>query len=150
MNRRPLRNPTRVIPDSRASCTARLEGADTEAIAGMPAATAFCTISNPPLPLTIKMHSPSGSSVLEECPADYLVHGVVPADVFPQHQQVSRCAEKSRSMQTARPSEDLLLVSQKVWKMAEQISRESEPAIRRRQAAPADGVYGRFSADAAA
>src|SRR5580700_9214950 len=51
--RLPRREPTGVSPSSRASFTARLLGAETDATMGIPAASAFCTISNPPRPLTI-------------------------------------------------------------------------------------------------
>src|SRR5579859_608856 len=60
-NRRPRRNPINVRPSSRANCTARLEGADTEASIGIPAEIAFCTISNPPRPLTSITCSESGT-----------------------------------------------------------------------------------------
>src|SRR6202050_3594825 len=50
-NRRPRKNPTSVRRSSRASCTARPEGADTDATTGKPATMAFCTISKPPRPL---------------------------------------------------------------------------------------------------
>src|SRR5713226_7081306 len=61
MNRFPRRKPTSVSRSSRASCTARLDGAETEATTGMPATHAFWMISKPPRPLTIRTFSESGS-----------------------------------------------------------------------------------------
>src|SRR5713101_510875 len=61
MNRFPRRNPTSVSRSSRASCTARLDGAETDATTGMPATHAFWMISKPPRPLTIRTFSESGS-----------------------------------------------------------------------------------------
>src|SRR5438094_180002 len=45
LKRSPRRNPTSVWRNSRASATARLDGAPTAASTGMPAAIDFCTIS---------------------------------------------------------------------------------------------------------
>ena len=52
---RPCRkNPTSVMFDERASSTARLEGAETAMTIGIPAISAFCTISKEVRPLTIR------------------------------------------------------------------------------------------------
>ena len=59
-NRRSRRKPINVSPPSRAICTARLDGADTDARIGRPATSAFCTISNPPRPLTRRIRSDHG------------------------------------------------------------------------------------------
>src|ERR1035438_1358764 len=52
LNRSFLRKPISVMPDRPAVATARLEGAPTAAITGMPAISAFCTSSKLARPLT--------------------------------------------------------------------------------------------------
>src|SRR5690242_1074704 len=61
LQRRPRRNPTSVTPKSSATATASDDGADTDATTGIPAATAFCTISYPHRPLTMSTVPDSGS-----------------------------------------------------------------------------------------
>lgn len=58
---RPRTNPSRVNPDSAASPTAKLDGADTAAGTGTPAMTAFWTSSNEALPDTMRAVCRSGS-----------------------------------------------------------------------------------------
>src|SRR5215210_1182724 len=61
LNRPPRRNPTSVMPNSLATSTARLLGAETAQTTGTPAVRHFCRISNELRPLTITTFSESGS-----------------------------------------------------------------------------------------
>src|SRR5207237_9981946 len=57
LNRPSRANPISVIPVSLASSTASDEGAPTATTHAIPATAAFCTISNPPRPLTTRITS---------------------------------------------------------------------------------------------
>src|SRR5437667_326083 len=54
LNRSPRAKPTRVMPNSSAMATARLDGAPTAITKGMPATAAFCRISKLLRPLTAR------------------------------------------------------------------------------------------------
>ena len=85
---------------------ARLDGADTAATSGMPASTAFWTISNDVRPLTNSSVPRSGSASRSSIAADDLVHGVVAADVLGTLEQRAVEVEEPGRVQAARLVED--------------------------------------------
>ncbi len=115
----------------------------------MPAEIDFCTISNPPRPLTSKHVSAEGQAALQERPSDYLVHGVVPADVFPQDQQLSFGVEKCRGVQAACAAKDGLRGAQFFGQLAKDFGIELRCGFGAAQAATAELVDGGLSAHAA-
>ena len=56
--------------------------------------------------------SAEGQAAFQERPPDYLVHGVVPADIFAQYQQFSAGVKKRRGVQAASPAKDGLRCAQ--------------------------------------
>src|SRR5439155_1189590 len=77
LNRSPRAKPTRVMPNSSAMATARLDGAPTAITKGMPATAAFCRLSKLLRPLTASTEPASAvRPVLHVGPEDG-VHAVV-------------------------------------------------------------------------
>ena len=102
------------MPCSRASSTARLDGAPTAASTGMPATAAFCTSSKLARPLTSRMPSRRGVRPARNGRADELVQGVVPADVLAEVEQPAVGVEQRRGVQAAGAVEGPLRGAQRL------------------------------------
>src|SRR5215208_7792802 len=94
----PRTKPTNVRPAWWARSTASELGAETAASSGIPANTAFCVSSKEARPETTKIEFASGA-LLADGPADDLVHGVVPTDVFPHTDQCTVGGQQPGSVQ---------------------------------------------------
>ena len=81
--------------------TARLEGAETEARIGIPAASAFCAISNPPRPLVNRSVPIQWQTPFKKRPSNDLVDRVVPPNVLTD--DPSGCRSPSKSAAACRP-----------------------------------------------
>ena len=90
--------------------TASVEGAETAATIGIPAASAFCTISNEARPLTRRRCRSKRKRSVEERSANHLVHGVVASDVFARNFQFAVRVENSGGMNSAGAREIALRV----------------------------------------
>ena len=108
------RKPTSVMPKRRAASTARLEGAETAQITGMPAIAAFCTISKLALPDTSSTRAGERQIACQEPLADDLVDRVVPADVLAQREQLAVARKQRRAVQPTGAFEHLLGSPQRV------------------------------------
>ncbi len=123
-----------VSPDDAASSTASDEGAETAARIGMPAITAFCTSSKLARPDTCSTDAAQRQPVVQHRPADDLVDGVVPADVFAQHEQFAgRRVEERGGVQSAGLVEDRLLRAQRVGEADEGRGIHRHVVARRRR-----------------
>ena len=100
------------MPTLRAISTARLDGAPTAAITGMPAIAAFCTSSKLARPLTTRTLSVGGQAPVEQQRPHQLVDGVVAPHVLVNDAQSSAGREQPRGVQSARLVECLLHRSQ--------------------------------------
>ena len=80
---------------------ARLDGADTAATIGMPAKTAFWTISNEVRPLTHSSVIGQRQRVAHQHPPDDLVDGVVSADIFGDVDERAVAGEQAGRVQAA-------------------------------------------------
>ena len=132
MNLRPRKNPANVRFISLASCTARLDGADTEASSGAPATSTFCTISNPPRPLTSTACPASGIRPCIKAHPITLSTALCLANIFAQHQQFPFRVEQRSGMQPARAAENLLCSAQLFRQLAQHLwieSAKQDPAV---------------------
>ena len=106
------------MPLASASSTARLEGALTAASTGMPARAAFWTSSKEARPETWRTVPAQRQQPFAQGPAHHLVHGVVPAHVLAQAQQLSAAVvvnpEEPGSVHTAGVVEDRLCLAEPV------------------------------------
>jgi hypothetical protein len=114
----------------------------------MPATIVFCTISNPPRPLstdqqhvTIERQAPA-----EKRPTDDLVHGIVSANVFTQDEQFAGRGEKRRRMQSAGSAKDCLRIAQLRRQLAEHFGIEQCGSLGTAQPSPPKLSDRRFSA----
>ena len=97
---------------SRANSTARLEGADTAATIGIPAASAFCMISNDARPLTRRRCRLQWQQPVEKRASDCLIDCVVAPDILARNFQFAVHAENSGGMNSACAREIALRVAQ--------------------------------------
>ena len=85
-----------------------------------------------------KQHmSAEGQAALQERPSDDLVHGVVPANVFTQDQQLSFGVEKRRGVQAAGAAKDGLGGAQFFGQLAQDFGIELRHGFGAAQAAAA-------------
>ncbi len=131
---RPSRTkPQRVIPRSRASSTASVEGAPTATRIGVPATAAFCTSSKERRPLTQTSLSASGSRPSRKRPADDLVEGVVAADVLADDDQRPVGVEEAGCVQAAGGGEGGLRGAQAVRELGDDARLDAQLALTRRR-----------------
>ena len=100
-----------VIPNSFANSIARLEAAEIEATIGTPATTAFCAISKPSRPLTMRIVSESGKPPLSDAPKNF-IEGIVPANVLAKNEQTSLRVKQAHCVNPAGTIKVCLRLSQ--------------------------------------
>ena len=103
---------------------------------GQPATAAFCTSSNERRPLTQSTCDASGSSALEERPADDLVHRVVASDVLAHARELAVGVEEPGRMQPAGRRERALRLEQPRRQRRDDVERDLERALDPRRARP--------------
>ena len=133
----PRRNATSVSPDWLARSTASDDGADTAAITGTPAMTAFCASSKDARPLTRRTVPDNGIRLCSTAQPMHLVDGVVPADVLANHEQGPVGGEQRGAVQAAGAGEHLLCGAQLSGHRGERLGRHHRGVVA--GAVPADG-----------
>jgi len=85
---------------------------------------------------------------IEETTADDLVHGVVPAHVFPQHEQFTRHCKQGGGVQAAGLGEGRLPRGQLLWQPEQRRRSDTEGGFQWREML-VDGLDGRLATQAA-
>ena len=101
-----------VWPLSRAKFTARVEGAETAATIGIPAASAFCTISKRGAAADDENMTIQWQQIVEEGAADCFVDRVMTPNVFAQNNQIAVEIEDRSRVNATGPGEIALGVAQ--------------------------------------
>ena len=109
------------------------EGAETAAITGRRAASAFCTISKEMRPEIMSTWPTSGTRSRSQRPADHLVDGIVAADVLAHHEERAVGRDQRGGMQAAGAGEHRLGGHQAIHQAAEEGGRETRRVVQRRR-----------------
>ena len=95
---------------------------------GTPPASAFCIISKEVRPLRSRV-SGQRRRLFEQRPAEQLVQGVVPPDVFPEGEQFAGEIEKSAGVESAGAPEGLLPPGQPARQREHEFRRDFQPIL---------------------
>ena len=125
------RKPVRTIPLARASSTAKDDGAETEAIAGIPAIRAFWAISNEALPLTKRRHWGSGSRLARQHLPNDFVHRIVTSHIFVHDEQIAVGFEQCGGMKSSGLVEGCLYRVQLVGQLLQKARGDAEAGVER-------------------
>ncbi len=143
-----IRSSVRLI--SRASCTARLDGAETDATTGKSRHDRLLDDFKAAAPADQQDRIRKRHAVLQQRPADHFVHGVVPADIFAQDEQFALGVKSAAACRPPVRPKTGLRRTQRVGQRTSTLRVEPKIRIRRLQRSRAHRVDRRLAANSAA